>query len=86
MSTAASYIGILGPRSRSEKMRLELAEEGTIISTDDLDRIHAPVGLDIGAVTPEEIALSLAAEVRASLAGRDGSFLRNRKSSIHERD
>ena len=40
---------------------------------------------NIGAITPDEIALSLVAEIRASLSGREGGFLRLRKTSIHER-
>ena len=59
--------------------------KGKPISAAALDRIHAPVGLDIGAITPDEIALSLVAEIRASLSGREGGFLRLRKTSIHER-
>lgn len=86
LKTAAPYIGMLGPRERSERIWRELAEEGKEISGENLSRIHAPMGLDIGAVTPEEIALSLAAEVRAFLSNRDGGFLRLRKTSIHERD
>jgi xanthine dehydrogenase accessory factor len=83
--TQAPYIGMLGPRLRSEKIWKELAEEGIYISPADMQRIHAPVGLDIGAITPEEIALSLIAEVKASLANRDGTFLRLRQSAIHQR-
>ena len=86
LATAAPYIGMLGPRSRSEKIWRELSEEGSAISAEDLQRIHAPIGLDIGAVTPEEIALSLVAEVRAFLSNRDGAFLRLRQISIHDRD
>jgi len=86
LATPAPYIGILGPRARSEKMQRELVEEGFPISPADLERIHAPVGLDIGAVTPEEIALSLLAEVKATIAKREGGFLRLRKTTIHERD
>jgi len=85
LHTKASYIGMLGPRVRSEKIMRELTDEGIQVTGRDLDRIHAPVGLDIGAVTPEEIALSLMAEVKASLAGRDGAFLRLRQSAIHQR-
>jgi xanthine dehydrogenase accessory factor len=85
LGTAAPYIGILGPRVRSEKIWRELKEEGIELSSGDMDRIHAPVGLDIGAVTPEEIALSLIAEVKASLSGRDGTFLRLRQTAIHQR-
>ena len=86
LATNAPYIGMLGPRVRSEKIWAELAEEGSGIAEHDFARIHAPVGLDIGAVSPEEIALSLAAEIRASFSDRDGTFLRLRQSSIHVRE
>lgn len=85
LATPAPYIGMLGPRIRSEKIWRELAEEGKIDPNEKMDRVHAPVGLDIGAVTPEEIALSLIAEVKASLSGRDGKFLRLRTTVIHNR-
>ena len=85
LATKASYIGMLGPRSRSERIWAELEGEGFIIKPEDMERVHAPVGLDIGAVNPEEIALSLMGEVKASLAGRDGMFLRLRQEAIHER-
>ncbi len=87
LATSVPYIGMLGPRIRSEKIWAELQEErGYKISPENFSRIHAPIGLDIGAVTPEEIALSLIAEVRASLSNRNGGFLRLRKTSIHERE
>ena len=85
LATVAPYIGMLGPRIRSEKIWRELTEEGGISAPENMDRIHAPVGLDIGAVTPEEIALSLIAEVKAALSGRDGTFLRLRTTVIHNR-
>jgi xanthine/CO dehydrogenase XdhC/CoxF family maturation factor len=85
LTTTAPYIGMLGPRIRSEKIWHELTEEGLTELQDNMERIHAPVGLDIGAVTPEEIALSLIAEVKASLAGRNGAFLRLRQTVIHNR-
>lgn len=59
----ASYVGVLGPASRTEEL---LAACG--LPRDS--RLHAPVGLDIGAETPEEIALAIVAEARASLAHR----------------
>ncbi len=86
LATTAAYIGMLGPRVRSEKIWRELVEEGFSLSAENMDRIYAPIGLDIGAVTPEEIALSLAAEVRAVLSTRAGGYLRLRKLSIHERE
>lgn len=86
LATSAPYIGLLGPATRSQKLVAELIEEGYQITPDDLARIHAPVGLDIGAVTPEEIALSMAAEIKAVFAHRAGGFLKLRKTSIHERE
>lgn len=85
MKSFAPYIGMLGPRVRSEKIWRELTDEGKIDLSQDINRLYAPVGLDIGAVTPEEIALSLIAEVKASLSGRNGTFLRLRPTVIHNR-
>lgn len=82
LSTPAPFVGILGPRKRSDKIFTELAAEG--LFTGETDRIHAPVGLDVGAATPEEIALSIVAEVRAVLSGREGMSLRLRNAPIHE--
>ncbi len=85
LATPAPYIGMLGPRMRTEKIWRELAEEGIAITEADMGRIYAPIGLDIGAVTPEEIALSLAAEIRTALSKRSGGFLKLRSSTIHDR-
>lgn len=86
LKTAAAYVGMLGPRVRSEKIFDELAQEGIKISETDMERIHAPVGLDIGAISPEEIALSIVAEIRAVFSDRSGAALRLRTTPIHERD
>jgi xanthine/CO dehydrogenase XdhC/CoxF family maturation factor len=86
LATPASFIGMLGPKVRSEKIWKELAEEGNEIMKPDMDRIYAPVGLDIGAVTPEEIALSLAAGIKTAFSKRNGSFLKFRDSPIHPRN
>ncbi len=86
LKTAAAYLGMLGPRVRSEKIFNELAQEGIEISETDMERIHAPVGLDIGAISPEEIALSIVAEIRAVFSDRSGAALRLRTTPIHERD
>ncbi len=85
LKTPAPYIGLLGPRSRSERLLHDLDEAGLKPSRREAKRLHAPVGLDIGAETPEEIALAILAEVRAALAGREGGMLRERKGPIHAR-
>lgn len=85
LKTSARYIGMLGPRVRSERILKELAEEDFEISNEDKERIYAPVGLDIGAVSPEEIALSLISEIRAVFSERKGGSLRLREEPIHKR-
>ena len=86
LKTKSPFIGMLGPRVRAEKIWKELAEEGINISDENMNRIYAPIGLDIGAVSPEEIALSLAAGIKAAFSGRAGDFLRKRKSPIYPRE
>lgn len=86
LNTASPYIGMLGPKVRAQKIWDELAEEGFNIHEEDMERIYAPLGLDIGAITPEEIALSMAAGIRAAFTGRDGTFLKYRKTPIHPRN
>ncbi len=81
--TKASYIGLLGPRKRSEKMFNELLKENIQLSDYSMERIYAPCGLDIGASNSEEIALSIAAEIRAHFAKRQGMSLKFRKGTIY---
>jgi xanthine/CO dehydrogenase XdhC/CoxF family maturation factor len=83
LPSSASYIGLLGPRKRAARIFDALAEAGKPLREDDLRRIYAPAGLDIGAATPEEIALSILAEVRSHFAGRHGASLRLREGSIY---
>jgi xanthine/CO dehydrogenase XdhC/CoxF family maturation factor len=86
LQTDAFYVGMLGPRLRSEKIFGELSEQGNAISRQDMERIYAPAGLDIGAVSPEEIALSILAEIKTVFSKREGGFLRLRHVPIHERN
>ena len=79
------YVGVLGPKTRTEKLIDELRDEGSFFTSEQLDRLYAPVGLDIGASTPEGIALSIVAEIQAVLAGRNGGSLRNRQEPIYDR-
>ncbi len=80
-----SYIGSLGPKKKLDRMLDELREEGMVPGTTKLNVIYGPAGLDIGAETPEEIALSILAEIKAVLAGRKGQPLRNIAGAIHPR-
>lgn len=84
--TEAGYIGLLGPRKRGQKMFEELAQEGNPVPEKDRQRVFAPSGLDIGANTPEEIALSIVAEIQSHFAGRRGGSLRLREVAIHENE
>jgi xanthine/CO dehydrogenase XdhC/CoxF family maturation factor len=79
-----AYLGLLGPRKRAEKILADLAAEGVAISGADRARLHAPVGLDLGADSPEQVALAIVAEMQAVLAGRDARPLRERARPIHE--
>ena len=79
------YAGMLGPRKKLERMLDELKEEGINLSEQQLSIIHSPVGLDIGAETSEEIALSILAEINAIFAGKQGPSLRSHKDVIHSR-
>jgi xanthine/CO dehydrogenase XdhC/CoxF family maturation factor len=76
LGSEVEYIGLLGPRSRTEKMLAELG-------IDDDYRLHSPIGLDLGADGPEQIALAILAELVAEINGRKGGFLRDRKDGIH---
>ncbi len=81
----AIYLGVLGPRARTERLLADLAARGLPINDEGRERLHAPAGLDIGAETPEEIALAIIAEIRAAISKRGGGFLRERDGPIHDR-
>jgi xanthine/CO dehydrogenase XdhC/CoxF family maturation factor len=79
------YLGILGPKSRTGKLLQDLQEQGITPTEQQLQRLYNPVGLNIGADTPEEIALSIVAEIQAVLGDRSGGSLRNYQGPIHDR-
>jgi xanthine/CO dehydrogenase XdhC/CoxF family maturation factor len=83
LDSRVRYIGMLGPKARSERILDHLQQQGIEIKPQDLDRIHGPAGLDIGAEGPEEIAYAIMAEVLAVRRGREAGFLRERKVGIH---
>ncbi|MFC0518114.1 XdhC family protein [Mucilaginibacter angelicae] len=78
-----SYIRVLGPKKKLERMLDELEENGTVITERNLETIHGPVGLDIGSETPEEIALSIIAEIKAIFSKRNGKSLKHKMTVIH---
>lgn len=86
LPTTVNYIGILGPKKRVDKMFETLEAEDIELTPEDKHRIHSPVGLDIGAETPEEIALSIITEIQAKFTNRSGGFLKYRNAPIHHRD
>jgi xanthine dehydrogenase accessory factor len=77
------YLGILGPKRRMQKLWEDLTEHGLKPSSEQTQQLYNPIGLDIGAETPEEIALSIVAEIQAVLSERSGRHLRDRVGSIH---
>ncbi|MDB6124856.1 MAG: xanthine and dehydrogenase maturation factor, XdhC/CoxF family, partial [Pedosphaera sp.] len=79
------YLGLMGPRKRAEQMLAELRTEGVVANESQLRTLHNPVGLDIGADTPEQIALAIVAEIQAVMAGHAGGLLREKKGPIHAR-
>jgi xanthine/CO dehydrogenase XdhC/CoxF family maturation factor len=82
LSSQAPFIGLLGPRSRFGKLRGALLADGV---PDDRAwaRVRSPVGLAIGADSPEEIAVSILGEIVALQRGFDGGFLAGRDASLH---
>ena len=77
------YVGALGPKHRALKL---IDEIGETFSDVQLAKLHAPIGLDIGADSPEAIALAIVAEIQAVLSNRNGGFLRERQGSIYGRN
>lgn len=79
----ARYIGVLGPKSRTTELLEDLHSQGAVYTQEQLSRLYAPVGIDIGAETPVEVALSIVAEIQAVLANRSGGLLKDRIGPIH---
>ncbi|MBA3358374.1 MAG: XdhC family protein [Thermoleophilaceae bacterium] len=83
LRSEAAYVGAMGSRRAQEKRRERLIAKG--FDEEELDRLAAPIGLDLGASGPEETALSVMAEVVAVRNGREGGRLRDKQGGrIHE--
>ncbi|MFN7259633.1 MAG: XdhC family protein [Cyclobacteriaceae bacterium] len=85
IQTESPYIGILGPRKRFDKMLEEFRRDQFELTDDQMQRIHSPIGLDIGAEAPDEIALAIVAEIQSKFSNRSGGFLKERSGPIHQR-
>lgn len=81
LKTKAGYIGAMGSRRTHQKRVANLVEVG--VTEEELDRIQAPLGLDIGAVQPEEVAVAVAAQIIANRYGRPGGSLKHSDGRIH---
>ena len=78
-----AFLGLLGPKKRADKILADLAGAGVAVTLEQRTRLHAPVGLDLGADSPEQVALAIVAEMQATLSGRDAQPLRQRTRPIH---
>ena len=81
LASDAFYVGAIGSRKTQAKRRERLLEEE--VTEEALDRLSGPAGLDLGAQTPAETAVSILAEILAVRAGRGGGRLRDRSGRIH---
>ena len=82
-ASAPSYIGVLGSAKRREQLHNDLLDYTADLDTDFLDKIHSPAGLNIGAITPEEIALSILSEILAINRNKDPHSLNTITGKIH---
>ncbi len=76
------YVGLLGNRKRTDLLLQKLQESGSL-SPDRRSRIYGPVGLDVGAESPEEIALAIIAEIQSVFSDRSGGYMKDRPSPLH---
>jgi xanthine dehydrogenase accessory factor len=81
LGTEAFYIGAIGSRRNQERRRERLLEAG--VPESEIERIMGPSGLDIGADSQEETAISIVAEILAVRGRREGGFLKQAKQRIH---
>ncbi len=80
LKTEAGYIGAVGSRKTNADRRVRLQESG--VTDEDLERLHGPIGLDIGGSSPEEMAISILGEIIAMRNGRSGGSLKRSKGNI----
>ncbi|MBI2273110.1 MAG: XdhC family protein [Bacteroidetes bacterium] len=84
-ATDIAYIGMLGPAAKRNRMLDELAAQGIVLEDGFLEKIYGPTGIDLGAETAAEIALSITAEIMSVLQDTPPVHLREKKQAIHHR-
>jgi xanthine dehydrogenase accessory factor len=82
LATDAGYVGAMGSRRTDQERTRELRARGA--GAEQLARIRGPIGLDIGARTPQEVAVAIAGEIISTRSGADGGFLRERSGAVHD--
>jgi xanthine dehydrogenase accessory factor len=80
LPSSVKYIGILGAKQRTKEILGQLH-----YSKEQLERLYFPIGIDIDAETPQEIAIAIIAEIQAVISNRCGGMLKDRNGSIHEK-
>jgi xanthine/CO dehydrogenase XdhC/CoxF family maturation factor len=86
LESEAAYIGVLGPRARYDTLLSGLREQGYLPDPSKAARVRSPVGLSLGAETPQEVATSILGELLALRRGFDGGFLSGSVGSLHRPD
>ena len=84
LESTAAYVGVLGPRSRFDRLLRALTDRGFEPSAASLARVRSPVGLALGAETPDEVAASILGEIVAIRRGFHGGFLSGSVDSLHQ--
>lgn len=82
-SSAIGYVGVPGTKARTQQL-IQGLQDGGSFTLEQLNRLHSPIGLDIGAETPSEIALAIVSEIQAVVKHRTGSFLREQQNSVYD--
>ena len=85
LQSEVPFVGMLGPLKRRQKALNELKIEGFSFTEQQMSKLYSPAGLDLGSVTPEEIALAILAEIRAHFSNKSGRSLREKAGTIHSR-
>ena len=85
LRSPVAYIGILGPKKKSRSLLDDFRKEGVEWNEVVLSKIYSPVGIDSGAESPQEIALSIITEAMTIAKGRTAGFLKDREGPIHDR-